>query len=630
MDFFRSQDVARQKSGWLFFYFLIAVVGVVGFVSFVCVIALRFAADTGTGMEPQIVIGAGLATLAIIALGTAYKTAQLAGGGRVVAESLGGRLVNTSTMDPLERRLLNVVDEMAIASGVPAPPVYIMDDEREINAFAAGYAPGDAVVGVTRGTLEQLPRDELQGVIAHEFSHILNGDMRLGIRLIGLIHGILIIALTGTFLLRIIGHTSHRSSSSSDKKGGGNIGLALLVLGVGLYIIGWIGVVFGRLIKAAHSRQREYLADSSAVQFTRNPLGIAGALKRIGGYGGSKLQAANAEVASHMYFGDGMGFFAASPFSTHPPLPDRILRLDPAFKGEMNDHVPDVPPGVIEANEQHHYVPLAPKLQRSVPTEDAVSTIGDPQREHVAYADSLLDGFAPILNEAAHEPFSARALVAALLFAEGHKERAEGFDDWKSKAEAKLVAETERLLPATLQLPEAQRLPMLELCFPALQQMSQSQRQAFRKDMDRIVTADKRVTLFEYTVQRTLLRRLLDEPKPIRSSVDRFSFVTGSLSHLLGALAYQGDSTSAEFAFDVGVVRLGIELELPPQNECGLAAVDEALVVLHGLAPKLKRKLLDACAATVGADGKITIREAELFRAIADSLDCPVPPLVAG
>jgi len=624
MDFFRSQDVARRKTGWLVLYFVFAVIGVVGAVALVAAISVNVAADQKAALTPPVVLAAGGAALVVIFLGTAFKTAQLSSGGKVVAESLNGRPLNPSTTDPLERRLLNVVEEMAIASGVPTPPVYVMDDEKEINAFAAGFAPGDAVIGVTRGSMEQLTRDELQGVIAHEYSHILNGDMRLNLRLMGLVHGILVIALTGTFLLRMMGNTRISRSDGDSKKDGGNLAFAILILGVGLYIVGWIGVVFGRLIKAAVSRQREFLADASAVQFTRNPLGIAAALKRIGGYGGSKLQAPNAEVASHLYFGDGIGFWASSPFATHPPLPDRILRLDPSFKGQMIDDPPPTPPGIEEASTAGFAA--SPRPRRAISTEEAISAVGDVRPDHVTYAAKLVASFPEKLQEAAHDPFSARAVVLALLFSETK----DGSTNWADKVDPKLAAEAERLFPATSALPPEQRLPLLELCFPALQQLSLDQRRAFRRDVDAAAGVDAKITLFEYTVQRTLLRRLLEEPKPIKSSVSKLSYVSSSAERLLGALAYLGSPDGPAFAFDVGAARLGIEVKLPDKDECDLRAVDVALEVLHGLTPGLKRRLLDACAACVGADGKITVKEAELFRAVADALDCPVPPLIAG
>src|SRR5690606_28971990 len=256
-------------------------------------------------------------------------------GGSVVAGLLGGLPVNPATDDPDERRLVNVVEEMAIASGVPVPAIYVLPGEESINAFAAGYGVHDAAVAVTRGALKHLTRDELQGVIAHEFSHILNGDMRLNIRLIGLLHGLLLLALIGRVLLRSGGRSRGRR-----KEKGGSVQVALI--GLGLVLLGYIGVFFGKLIKAAASRQREYLADAAAVQFTRNPEGIAGALKKIGALGaGSRIVHPRAEELSHLYFASGLRSSFAGLFATHPPLVERIRRIDPSFSGDFE--------GVFEA-----------------------------------------------------------------------------------------------------------------------------------------------------------------------------------------------------------------------------------------------------------------------------------------
>ena len=318
MDFFGEQDAARRNSRWLVVLVVLAVATIVvslygvliGIISYSD--TSRMAAPVAL-WQPDLFLLVGGVVSTVILLSSLFKVVQLSsGGGAKVAESLGGRLVSRSADDRLERRLLNVVDEMAIASGIPAPKVYVLDDEHGINAFAAGTSTSDAVVAVTRGTLEQLNRDELQGVVGHEFSHIFNGDMRLNIRLMGVLHGILMLALIGRVMLRG-GSRGHRVSSSSNKKGGGGIVLFALAL----FVIGYIGVFFGRLIKAAVSRQREFLADASAVQFTRNPAGIAGALKKIAGIDSTQIQHPDAESASHMFFGNGINNFL--PLLATPP-----------------------------------------------------------------------------------------------------------------------------------------------------------------------------------------------------------------------------------------------------------------------------------------------------------------------
>ena len=340
-DFFERQSDARRSTKWLVGMFALAVVAIVGIITAATAAGvgvwnqnreLQLAAglsDTPQLDVWQVPLLAGVGSLAMILLGSTYKVAQLRGGGTTVAENVGGRRIPPNTIDPIERRLVNVVEEMALASGVPVPPVYMLPDEQGINAFAAGYSPSDAVVAVTRGTAEQLTRDELQGVIAHEFSHILNGDMRLNIRLIGVLHGILLLGLIGRFLLRSSYYTDRRSSKDS---GGG----ALLLVGAILVVVGLIGSLCGNLIKAALSRQREYLADASAVQFTRNPGGIAGALKRIGAaITGSRLQHRNATEMSHMYFSQGVWEGFSGLMATHPPVSKRILAIEPNWNGKF-------------------------------------------------------------------------------------------------------------------------------------------------------------------------------------------------------------------------------------------------------------------------------------------------------
>ncbi|MDO8345317.1 MAG: M48 family metallopeptidase, partial [Cellvibrio sp.] len=337
MNFFEHQDRARRKTNHLILLLMLAVL------SLVAITTLLFAAFVYFGQEHtsanagetlgvwqgimqalsfETFLWIALGVSSVVALGSLFRFFQLRAGGKTIAEAMGGRLLSGNTADADERKILNVVEEMAIASGTAVPPVYLIEDDA-INAFAAGYHPQDAVIGITRGCIHALSRDELQGVIAHEFSHIFHGDMRINMRLISLLHGILVIGLIGEFLMRTAGNRSVRRSSKDSSP------VAILALGLGLLVIGYSGIFFGNLIKAAVSRQREFLADASAVQFTRNPEGIAGALKKIGGSShGSQLQNEHAAEFSHMYFGQGVKSFFTL-MATHPPLEDRIKRIQP-------------------------------------------------------------------------------------------------------------------------------------------------------------------------------------------------------------------------------------------------------------------------------------------------------------
>ncbi|HHH14063.1 MAG TPA: hypothetical protein ENJ98_07480, partial [Thiolapillus brandeum] len=365
MDFFAAQDDARRKTRWLIVLFVLAILSLVVLTNLFIMLFAEYSTDYYVqGHTPttfwerfdwERFFWIGLGVTAVILLGSFIRTLSLRGGGRVVAEMMGARLVSGNPRDPLERRLLNVVEEMAIASGTPVPQVYVMDQEEGINAFAAGFGTGDAVIAVTRGTLEKLNRAELQGVVAHEFSHIVNGDMRLNIRLIGILFGILMVALIGRLLLRWGAIASH--SRSRDSNGG----VPLVVLGLGLLVLGYVGVFFGNLIKASVSRQREYLADASAVQFTREPQGIAGALKKIGGDAqGSLIRHPDAEELSHAYFSEGIHYLFGlnGLFATHPPLEKRILRVDPGWDGEFIVPRPVSPAEVEREEEKRHRLPL--------------------------------------------------------------------------------------------------------------------------------------------------------------------------------------------------------------------------------------------------------------------------------
>jgi Zn-dependent protease with chaperone function len=638
VDFFARQDKARRNTKLLVFYFSLAVIflilAVYAAVSLIFTgIELKNSLDeqSFTWSQLELLLWTAIGTLAVILIGSIFKTLELARGGSAVAELLDGRLVNSNARDADERKLLNVVEEMAIASGVPVPQVYVMDGEAGINAFAAGHSASDAAISVTRGCMTMLSRDELQGVIAHEFSHILNGDMRLNLRLIGLIFGILCLTVVGRVLLRTRGRKN-----------------PLPLLGIALIIIGWAGVFFGRLIQAAVSRQREVLADASAVQFTRNPAGLVGALKKIGGIAyGSRLQSPHAEEASHLFFANGLGdsFFS---FATHPPLIERIRALDPGFDGKF----PSVtiseaaPPAIPESvTPQLSRPPLIPVIQTEmarlappvVAQQNIVADIGHPTTQHLRYAVDLQRAIPPTLQVAARDPLGACALVFAFLLDNDPSAQRKQLDELARVAPEAMSQEAIRIWPEVQNIPPHTRIPLIDLALPALRRLSLPQFEQFRTTLKTLIASDRETDLFEYMLQKIVVRHLETYFFPARKPVTQFYDLRPLVRDcgvLLSATAYAGqeDAMKANAAFLQGANLLSraARSEIPwlPPNQCDLSQMGIALERLSQTAPQIKKNVLNACAQTVADDGVIQEREAELLRAIADALDCPVPPFL--
>ena len=643
--FFENQEAARRNTTRLVALFGCAVVGIVGLLYGLAVLLTGQTQTDAYGQvvgaqfsywQPELLIQVALATLAVVAGGSLFKIAQLRGGGTVVAESLGGQLIPSDTRDPDARKLLNVVEEMAIASGTPTPPVYLLVDEVGINAFAAGFTPSDAVIGVTRGCVQQLTRDELQGVIAHEFSHILSGDMRLNIRLMGTIHGILLIGIMGFFLLRSSMFSGGRRNSKD------NSGAFMVAAGLGLMIIGFIGTFFGNLIKASVSRQREFLADASAVQFTRNPEGIAGALKKIGGFeAGSILQSPSAPEASHLFFGQGLRGGLQSLFATHPPLDERIRRLDPSFQHDGAAGARITGPLAAGAVGAAGLAGAAanPQVRRTLddrPRGAAMDQVGDPTAAHLDYAASLIAALPPAVVSASHEPHAARALIYALLINRDSATKKKQLDQIGRFEEADIAGVTQRLLQDVERVDSRARLPLIDMALPALQRLSARQYAAFKTHVQALVEADSRIDLFEWTLHRVLLAHLSPhfERTAARArhhvSLNRLVAECGLVLSVLARLGSPGEQAIAE-AFGRGVAQLGgPRPRLMAAEACGLAALDPALGRLAHADARGTEHLLRACAACIAADGIVSEAQGELMRAIADSLGAPMPPLLPG
>ncbi len=631
MDFFASQDIARRNTKFLLFLFMLAVISLV-IMTNVLVFVFINVQDTTVlvrdtyyfDWETSAAISLGVVTL--IALASLFRMHLLKrGGGSAVAELMDGELLVDHGGNFHKRKLLNVVQEMAIASGTPVPPVYLIDSPA-INAFAAGYSPGDAVIGMTTGAMESLTRDELQGVVAHEFSHILNGDMRLNIRLMGVLYGILILALLGRILLQPTARTSR------DRSSGG-----IIALGAGLMAIGYLGQFFGNLIKAAVSRQREYLADSSAVQFTRNPQGISDALKRIGGFSvGSVIEHPESAELSHAFFSQGITFSLASVMATHPPLPERIRRIDPAWDGKFVETTGPAPEPVVAdetaTDDDRAATVMGLASGVTIHAADVVTQVGNPQPAQVDIARQILSSLPEVFTDAASTPYAARALVYLLLLDGGDELQSEQVEHLRAKADFGVHDEVMRLRESMELLAPEMRLPLLELSYPALRQLSYEQYKLFLSNIDAIIRADGKVSLSEWALQKMLRKHLGEVFESEHSEVKHqgLASVASECAVLLSLLAYSDReaTVSPEEAFSLGAEELDLSIELLDKSELGFTRLNAALDELAKLHPLRKPKLLKACVQAVTADSKVAIVEAELLRTVADILECPMPPLM--
>jgi Zn-dependent protease with chaperone function len=672
MDFFEAQDRARRRSQRLVFLFVLAVLGTI-LASYAAALAVLHAAGQSDRLQrdywqyqrtarwpdggfrhpwwdPKLFLAVAGGTIAVIGLASLFKWSQMRQGGSAVAEMVGGRRVDPKTTDLRERRLLNVVEEMAIASGIPMPAVYILDEEPALNAFAAGLTTADAAVAVTRGTLDKLTRDELQGVVAHEFSHILNGDMRLNVRITAIVFGILVLGLIGRGILRSLGRGRVRTSGGGKNKGGG---IALLIaIGLALLIIGYIGYFFGRMIQAAVSRQREFLADASAVQYTRNPSGIGGALKKIGGYalGGTMLNRHAGEIG-HFFIAQAFKSSFGGLWATHPPLDERIRAVEPNWDGKLFD-----PPEVVNirnesfatagfgggarytADETFRRVheaqpdlpPPRPKVRMAFEPAQAVVDIGVLTDSHFRHAQQLIATIPERLREAVRDQAGAQVVVFGLLLGGDKAARDAQQAIVERHAGAEAAAQLAGYRSALSVLHPDARLSLLQLSLPALRGLDPAALDRFATTLDELVHADARVTPFEYALQKMLLSQLrLAQAPHRRVQFDSFPAVGEEIAVVLSALAHLSPTESGR-AFAAGAAQvpaLAGRLGLLPPADCGLEHVDAALDRLAISSLPVKQRLLVAAAHVIGVDGTISPEEGELYRALAATLDLPMPQL---
>jgi Zn-dependent protease with chaperone function len=634
VDFFARQEQSRRTSRALVAAFLLAFVVVAVVTTAAVAAGVRLYMENNSlflGTEGWrewlqghggLVAGVAFGTFGLMVLASVYRATTLARGGGHVAQALGGVRVSGESSDPLERRLVNVVEEMALASGLPVPEIYVLEQESGINAFAAGLTSADAAIAVTRGALERLERAELQGVIAHEFSHILNGDMRLNQQLIGLSFGILVLSLVGRWLLRSMRHARPRRGRNS---GGA---AAALAIGLTLTVIGGIGVLLSRFIKAGVSRQRERLADASAVQFTREPEGLAGALKKIGGYS-ARIVSVDTEEVAHMLFERGSRPFAAL-LATHPPLLERIRALEPNFDPRDLPSPTDPLP--------------APHFDEAVRGATAGFVSAAPPASPLERAGEIAASAGHALREALPEEVyhatrsrdSSLLVVAALALSNDAPTRRQQIALVEQQLGAQRAELCRRLADELARAPADLRLPVLELALPTLRQRPAEQLAYLLDLLHRIQALDKTPRLFAFVLLRVLASYLRNlpgaEPAPRRTgaSLDARAAVRVLLSTVA---AFSSEQTSrARAAYAAGLESIGWRAEPndptfdPPAAARDLDRLDAALDALAATRPREKQRVLRGVLAAIRADAVTANEERELFRLIAIVFDCPLPP----
>ena len=666
MNFFDRQEHARKQTRRLIFLFGLAVLAVIGLTYFILANLILSAIKPTPGfgrtilpyfttvlevfaeavMHPRdylhwlwdgwLACWITLGCLVSIAGGCLYKLRQLSTGGAAVAELLGGRPVALKPESPEEQQLRHVVEEMAIAATLPAPEIYVLDNERGINAFAAGHTRDDTAITITRGALKLLSRDELQGVVAHEFSHILNGDTRLNMKLIALAHGLFWPTILGRVL--IYGDTEPLAADefivvASERRKM----LPTALPGFFLVVIGSLGLPFVRLLKSAICRQREWLADAAAVQFTRNPAGIGGGLKKIGGlFKQGRLDTPHAEVASHLYFANS-NFDPWLPWlATHPPLEPRILAIDPTFDG----HFPKVkmlaPSQGDRERDYDQVIGGVMRIEKLLPDGLPAMAMGL-SAENLRQAMVVRLGLPPEIKAALHTPEDAALVLLALLLNDDTGVRDRQMTLLRTALDASLYARLETLAPLVAALEDKYRFPLAEFAVPALRRASPASRAAIHQTVQKLVESGDSIGLFEYTLLKMVRRQLdapFDGPAPEAGQYGTVKDVLAECALLLSALAHVGqenDEAAARRAFATGAEFLdapGARADFVPRSNWDLAGVDKALDRLARCPAGVRRNIIMAAGKTVVADGIVTGREAELLRAVAETLDCPLPPFV--
>ena len=666
MNFFQEQEKARQQTLWLvgifalavFILVLITIVFLVGLtLAYNDVTLAQFLVHPWNYLSVKYLYISTAMVVFVVSIGSLYKYKLLSGGGKIVAESLGGKQLNRNHASTDEQRLLNVVEEMAIASGISVPTVYLLSD-KGINAFAAGLSVDDAVIGITQGAIEKLDREELQGVIAHEFSHIFNGDMRLNLQLTAILHGILLIGLIGEFIMR---NTSSRGShGSSGRRSGGGGHLYAVVLAAGLMVIGYAGTFFGSIIKANVSRKREYLADATAVQYTRYPYGISGALKKIAYYS-SDLHAASAQEYSHLYFSEGVSSFLGSLMATHPPLKDRIKKIEPRWSGRFPDYsrsnkkrdrdfaqekldkekakeerkrklmmagmgVPVVDNDAKKAEIKDNEAKKEIFVQGAIAA--AMMQVGQLKEEEIEQVQEEIAGLDPRIVARLNEPLGAEAVILSLLYDEAYKELL--YDVVKNENPFLLLefASFEKEGHKDL---KAKSALIVSLSLNALKSLSVEQYQQFKKTVEAFVQVDKKVTLFEWSLQY-IIQRPLELHLGLRKVPKRSSSHLGAIKaeveviySMLAQAQYENeDEAQKAFELTKKAIKAGA-LKYVPRDTITHEMFIKSVYAIEQAKPAIAERIFEGVLHCIQVDGAVSESENAFVHAVAQLMQVPLP-----
>ena len=641
MNFFEQQDKARSKTSRLVIMFLTGIV-VLGIIAFVAVyMGYILFIGGGYNVEEEAISVALLFSLVfvvILLLATWFKISQLRrGGGPQVAKELGGILLEEGNLDKIEtvsqhkiKVLMNINKEMALASGVPVPNLYLIEDEG-VNAFAAGYTPLNSVIGVTSGAVNALNREELQGVIAHEYSHILNGDVKINLRFAGILFGLTVIYYIGSFLLRIMGSGTRRRSS---KKQGGGVGGVLVIIAIAFFIIGLIGRLFANIIGSLVSKQREFLADASAVQFTRNPNGIANALNKIRSGFGSEVTSASSSKFSHMFFGipaKSSGFSAL--FGTHPPLTDRIKKIDPTFdfSKAYSDQKTNAEPVKKVKRDNKGFI-------ENVAGAIIATQAGNVQAVNIKKAGEILKQIPDKLLNYASKKTEAIPLLYALIIAGSKQTNLIGSiqkriisEKYGSDISFKgLEEKTEEIQKLDLGF----RLPLLNLIIPNIKQLTEKEKSLVNFCVKGLALADGKISTFEIAVIQILKSALNDKDDNFGSNNEDSE--CRSISRVICFMASKGNmnEVNTKKAIEKGLSECKSSpifskhsSKFVPISQVTPEEVLKSLEILSNSTFKKKEVCLNAFSETINFDKKITTEEKELQYAIFEALGCPHPKI---